>query len=95
MIPRAAFHGKTPDEVYFGKGDDLIARLAQLRADARLARLEANRRTSCADCYASAALESRMVFDSTHFASRKLQHVLIRSRADVRYPRMLFTMKRA
>jgi putative transposase len=66
VIPHAVFHGKTPDEVYFGKGDDIIVQLAQRRADARLARLETNRRTSCSDCYVSATpVESRMIFDGT------------------------------
>jgi hypothetical protein len=71
VIPHSAFQGKTPDEVYFGNGDDIIAKLAQLRADARLARLETNRRTSCADCYASAAPESRVIFDGTHLRPEK------------------------
>jgi hypothetical protein len=67
VIPHAAFHRKTPDEVYLGKGDDIIAQLAHRRADARLARLETNRRASCTDCYAGAApAQSQIILDGTH-----------------------------
>ncbi len=69
VIPHAAFPGRTPDEVYFGKGDDIVAQLAARRADARRARLDANRRTSCADCRASGVAESRTILDGTHLRS--------------------------
>jgi transposase InsO family protein len=50
VMPHAAFEGQTPDEVYFGNDGDVVARLAQRRLEARQARLEANRTTSCAAC---------------------------------------------
>ena len=49
-MPHAAFHGQTPDEVYFGRGDDVPDQLADARRLARQARLEANRVVSCEDC---------------------------------------------
>ena len=49
-MPHAAFHGQTPDEIYFGRGDDVPDQLATARRLARQARLEANRVVSCEDC---------------------------------------------
>ena len=42
-MPHAAFHGQTPDEMYFGMAADLPAELAAARSHARAARLAANR----------------------------------------------------
>ena len=49
-IPHAAFHGQTPDEMYFGRGDGVAERLAEERAIARRQRLELNRAQRCAAC---------------------------------------------
>jgi len=49
-MPHAAFDGQTPDEIYFGRGDDVPDQLATARRLARQARLEANRVVSCEDC---------------------------------------------
>ena len=49
-MPHAAFHGQTPDEVCFGRGDHVPEQLAMARRLARQARLEANRVVSCEDC---------------------------------------------
>lgn len=50
VMPHSAFHGQTPDEIYFERcsqvGDDLAA--ARLRA--RHVRMETNRRASCRVC---------------------------------------------
>jgi len=49
-MPHAAFHGQTPDEVYFGRGDDVPDQLAEAGRFARQARLETNRGLSCEAC---------------------------------------------
>ena len=48
--PHSAFRGRTPDEVYFGKGEQVAADLAAAKGAAREARLEANRAASCGQC---------------------------------------------
>ena len=42
-LPHTAFHGQTPDEMYFGTGGNVTNKLHARRKDARAARLEANR----------------------------------------------------
>lgn len=49
-MPHAAFHGQTPDEVYFGRGDEVPDQLAKAARLARQARLETNRDLSCEAC---------------------------------------------
>jgi len=49
-LPHSAFKGQTPDEIYFGRGDHVPEKLKKARRDARLARLEENRKMSCAAC---------------------------------------------
>jgi putative transposase len=49
-LPHSAFHGQTPDEMYFGTGKSVPKQLATARQAARQARMEANRRTSCETC---------------------------------------------
>jgi hypothetical protein len=50
VLPHAAFLGQTPDEMYFGRGDQGPADLATGRARARAARLKSNRELSCTAC---------------------------------------------
>ena len=50
QMPHAAFHGQTPDEMYFGTAANLPAELAAAREQARAARLAANRAMSCDRC---------------------------------------------
>lgn len=50
VIPHSAFNGQTPDEVYFGKGEDVPDQLAEARAVAREQRMEENRARQCAVC---------------------------------------------
>ena len=54
VLPHAAFHGQTPDEIYFGRGDHVPEQLAEARRLARQARLEANRNVTCEECRAPA-----------------------------------------
>ena len=49
-MPLPKFGGRTPDEVYRGERAELPEELADARAGARLARLDANRATSCFLC---------------------------------------------
>ena len=50
VVPHAAFAGQTPDEMYFGRGEQVPANLAAGHARARNARLKANRELSCQIC---------------------------------------------
>ena len=50
QIPHSAFHGQTPDEMYFGTGGGVPAKLAAANKAAQEARLLANRGLSCAEC---------------------------------------------
>ena len=50
VIPHAAFSGQTPDEIYFGRGDQVVVDLAAGRARTREARLKSNREISCETC---------------------------------------------
>jgi len=49
-IPHSAFNGQTPDEIYYGTGDNIPEQLIKKREAARLARMEKNRAMSCDDC---------------------------------------------
>ena len=49
-IPHSAFRGQTPDEMYFGKGDDVPGQLAAAMKEAQAARLKANREANCEAC---------------------------------------------
>jgi transposase InsO family protein len=50
VMPHSAFNGQTPDEVYFGTGSAVVAKLASGRALARDARMTRNRRARCGVC---------------------------------------------
>ncbi len=49
-VPHSAFRGQTPDEMYFGTGDQVPEDLEIAKADARQERMEANRSTTCTAC---------------------------------------------
>jgi len=50
-IPRSAFPGQTPDEMYYGRGKDVPDKLEAAKSQARAARLAANRTLSCSACW--------------------------------------------
>ncbi len=50
-IPHSAFRGQTPDEMYYGRGNDVPDKLEAAKTQARAARLMANRATSCRACW--------------------------------------------
>jgi transposase InsO family protein len=56
VVPHAAFAGQTPDEMYFGRGEQVPADLATAHARARDARMKTNRELSCQACKAILAL---------------------------------------
>ena len=49
-LPHSAFRGQTPDEMYFGKGEEVPKSLEAARRTAREARAEANRKRTCSVC---------------------------------------------
>jgi putative transposase len=50
VMPHAAFQGQTPDEVFFGIGDDVSKKLADARRAAREKRMTENRSAECRVC---------------------------------------------
>ncbi len=51
VMPHSAFQGQTPDEIFFGIGDEVPKRLAEARASAREKRMNANRAVGCGVCF--------------------------------------------
>jgi transposase InsO family protein len=49
-LPHSAFRGQTPDEMYFGTGENIPDQLEEMRATARHERLAWNRQASCEVC---------------------------------------------
>lgn len=49
-LPHSAFQGQTPDEMFFGTGEDIPKQLHALRTAARQSRLETNRAQTCQTC---------------------------------------------
>ena len=49
-IPHSAFKGQTPDEMYFGTGDEVPEELEAAKVAARAERMEVNRARSCRRC---------------------------------------------
>ena len=46
-LPHSAFQGQTPDEMYFGTGEQVPEELEALRRSARAERLATNRSVAC------------------------------------------------
>jgi putative transposase len=53
-LPHSAFNGQTPDEMYFGTGDEIPKKLEEDKLQARQLRLKANREQNCHVCSLSA-----------------------------------------
>ena len=49
-LPHSAFRGQTPDEMYFKTGKEIPRQLEAARDAARAARMDINRKNSCAIC---------------------------------------------
>jgi putative transposase len=54
VMPHSAFAGQTPNEVFFGTGDAVAARLAAKRVQAQTERIDRNRSAGCGVCIARA-----------------------------------------
>jgi transposase InsO family protein len=54
-LPHSAFRGQTPDEMYFGTGDDVPKQLEGAKLAARQLRLKSNRERNCHVCLNSAS----------------------------------------
>ena len=54
-LPHSAFKGQTPDEMYFGTGDDIPKTLEEAKLQARELRLKLNRERNCHVCLQSAS----------------------------------------
>jgi putative transposase len=50
VMPHSAFHGQTPDEVFFGIGDGVAKKLSEARKTAREERMRENRAARCGRC---------------------------------------------
>jgi putative transposase len=61
--PHSSFRGSTPDELYRGTADKVVADLAEARKKAREARLAANRSRSCGACMPRAAPAANVMVD--------------------------------
>jgi hypothetical protein len=49
-MPHPAFHGQTPDEMYFGNGDAVVIDLGAARVRTRQERVKAHRMAACGVC---------------------------------------------
>ena len=49
-LPHSAFKGQTPDEMYYGTGDDIPKTLEETKLQARELRLKSNRKRNCHVC---------------------------------------------
>jgi hypothetical protein len=50
VMPHSAFEGQTPNEVFFGTGDAVVAKLASDRVQAQTERMARNRLVECGVC---------------------------------------------
>ncbi len=50
VMPHSAFHGQTPDEMFYGTGDAVVVQLAAARNLAREDRIRTNRAAACGVC---------------------------------------------
>jgi len=55
VMPHSALYWRTPDEVHFGRAEDIPNKLAAARREARDARMITNRKTTCETCSRSAS----------------------------------------
>jgi putative transposase len=55
VMPHSAFQGQTPNEMFYGTGDEICEELANARKFARVRRMEENRAASCGACAGEAS----------------------------------------
>lgn len=51
VVPHCAHRGQTPDEIYFGTGNEIPEQLAKQHIEARQRRLVTNRQLTCSLCH--------------------------------------------
>ncbi len=56
-IPHAAFRGETPDEMYTGRGADVVEKLTFANKQARSDRISANQAQRCLICQPQARIQ--------------------------------------
>ena len=62
VMPHSAFHGQTPDEVFFfGIGDEITKRLSESRESAREKRMKENRAAGCGVCVGETTSEALLL----------------------------------
>ena len=64
-MPHAAFHGQTPDEIYFSTGDAILEQIAEGKRLAREDRIIKNRSRSCDICPRSSGVAHQIGEPST------------------------------
>jgi hypothetical protein len=57
-LPHSAFKGQTPDEMYFGTGNEIPGQLTDAKTVAYQDRMKTNREISCSTCQHLVALAS-------------------------------------
>jgi len=77
VMPHAAFEGQTPDEMYFGAGDEVTRKLFATRKTAREERMNENRAAGCGVCVREASSGALL-------ATAAVQNVVRRSRGQPR-----------
>ena len=55
VMPHSAFHGQTPNEMFFGTGDEVTRKLSAAHRSAREERMRANRTAQCGVCVREAS----------------------------------------
>jgi hypothetical protein len=55
VLPHAAFEGQTPNEMFFGTGDEVIQKLFAAHKTAREERMKENRTARCGVCVGEAS----------------------------------------
>jgi hypothetical protein len=55
VMPHSAFEGQTPDEMFFGTGDEVTQNLSAVRRSAREERMRENRTARCGVCVQEAS----------------------------------------
>jgi putative transposase len=55
VMPHSTFDGQTPNEMFFGAGDEVAKRLSEARSSAREERMRANRAALCGVCVGETA----------------------------------------
>jgi len=61
VMPHSAFHGQTPNEMFFGTGDEVTRKLSAAHRSAREERMRANRTAQCGVCFRRTTSEALLL----------------------------------